>query len=712
MNAGRIKVLAGFTSLCLLCPAGYSAAHAGGVPDLVVTYLSPVPNSGYILPGSNIIIRTDHLIGTDASLHLIRSVTGTQSGAHRFAVRISDDGRTVTCKPGMPFAASEDVTVQVDTTTARWSGPAAAGGFTFSISGTPQTPAAIRQLTRAADYPPAVSAQGHSVKKGLAVAGGETILPNITVTVSGTTSPGSIFLAPIMSSVESVPALLIMQNDGTPVFVRDLQADAYDFKPQPNGNLTYYDNTISMFVEMDQTYRLIDTIQCGNDYLTDIHELRLLQNGHALLLGTDIQTVDMSRIVPGGYPQAQVVGSVIQELDTGKNVVFQWRTWDHFRITDAVGVDFTATSIDYAHSNAIDVDTDGNLLLSSRMQDEITKINRETGDIIWRLGGNNNQFRFVNDSIGFTYQHAVRRIANGDITLLDNGDLHVPPFSRAVEYALDTSKMTATLVWQYRHSPDILGFAMGFVERMDNGNTFIAWGAANPTVTEVTSAGTTVYEMTLDTGEWTYRAFRYVWPATSLPVQLASFNGNVASDGSVHLAWSTLTEENTYGFRVQRSGLTAEKYQTLVGSFIAGHGTTLQRHAYAYVDTPGSSGRWWYRLMQIDLDETSRFSDGISVDFSAGSVGGEMPTEFSLGQNYPNPFNPSTTIRYALPSRSNVTLTVSNIIGQQVATLVHGSEEQGYHEVKLDGLNLASGVYFYRLQAGSFVQSKKFVLLR
>jgi hypothetical protein len=116
--------------------------------------------------------------------------------------------------------------------------------------------------------------------------------------------------------------------------------------------------------------------------------------------------------------------------------------------------------------------------------------------------------------------------------------------------------------------------------------------------------------------------------------------------------------------------------------------------------------------MQIDLDETSRFSDGISVDFSAGSVGGEMPTEFSLGQNYPNPFNPSTTSRYALPSRSNVTLTVSNIIGQQVATLVHGSEEQGYHEVKLDGLNLASGVYFYRLQAGSFVQSKKFVLLR
>jgi hypothetical protein len=80
-----------------------------------------------------------------------------------------------------------------------------------------------------------------------------------------------------------------------------------------------------------------------------------------------------------------------------------------------------------------------------------------------------------------------------------------------------------------------------------------------------------------------------------------------------------------------------------------------------------------------------------------------LPNEFLLHQNYPNPFNPTTTIRYGLPQRSHVTLTVYNTLGQQVTTLVNGNEEAGYHEQKFDGTGLASGVYFYRIQAGSFV---------
>ena len=89
-----------------------------------------------------------------------------------------------------------------------------------------------------------------------------------------------------------------------------------------------------------------------------------------------------------------------------------------------------------------------------------------------------------------------------------------------------------------------------------------------------------------------------------------------------------------------------------------------------------------------------------------------LPTHFSLAQNYPNPFNPSTTIRYALPNRSHVTLTVFNTLGQKVAELVNNDVDAGYHDIQFNASNLATGVYFYRIQAGAFVEVKKFVLVR
>ena len=89
-----------------------------------------------------------------------------------------------------------------------------------------------------------------------------------------------------------------------------------------------------------------------------------------------------------------------------------------------------------------------------------------------------------------------------------------------------------------------------------------------------------------------------------------------------------------------------------------------------------------------------------------------VPEKASLSQNFPNPFNPSTTIRYGLPNRARVILTVFNTLGQSVSILVNGEEEAGYHEIAFDGSRLSSGVYFYRIAAGSFVQTRKLVLLR
>jgi hypothetical protein len=114
------------------------------------------------------------------------------------------------------------------------------------------------------------------------------------------------------------------------------------------------------------------------------------------------------------------------------------------------------------------------------------------------------------------------------------------------------------------------------------------------------------------------------------------------------------------------------------------------------------------------VDGVVYWSDSMRVYVPTVGVvnGAEIPTSFALEQNYPNPFNPATTIKYALPARSRVTLAVFNTLGQQVATLVEGEMEGGHHEVTFDASSLASGVYLYRLTAGDYVQARRLVLLR
>ncbi len=89
-----------------------------------------------------------------------------------------------------------------------------------------------------------------------------------------------------------------------------------------------------------------------------------------------------------------------------------------------------------------------------------------------------------------------------------------------------------------------------------------------------------------------------------------------------------------------------------------------------------------------------------------------VPLAYALGQNYPNPFNPSTEIPYSLPGNVHVTLAVFNVLGQQVATLVDEYQEAGIHTARFDGSSLSSGLYFYRLQAGNFLQTRRLTLIR
>ncbi len=145
---------------------------------------------------------------------------------------------------------------------------------------------------------------------------------------------------------------------------------------------------------------------------------------------------------------------------------------------------------------------------------------------------------------------------------------------------------------------------------------------------------------------------------------------------------------------------------------MAGNGTSTEVHSYSFTDQNPVDGKSYYRLKQIDFDGSFEYSNIVEVDLT-------LPIVFSLEQNYPNPFNPSTKIKYSIPNvtlsgveGSRVILKVFGILGNEVETLVNEDKPAGNYEVNFDASKLSSGVYFYQLQAGSFVETKKMILLR
>ncbi|MEJ5262329.1 MAG: T9SS type A sorting domain-containing protein, partial [Ignavibacterium sp.] len=204
-----------------------------------------------------------------------------------------------------------------------------------------------------------------------------------------------------------------------------------------------------------------------------------------------------------------------------------------------------------------------------------------------------------------------------------------------------------------------------------------------------------------------------------VPVELSSFNASVHGN-SVNLIWTTATELNNYGFSIERKLSSSDEWINI--GFVKGSGTTTEARSYSYQDFDVTAGSYNYRLRQIDYDGTSKVYN-LSETVIVG-----IPNKFELLQNYPNPFNPSTTISFSIPTsplnpspsqgegnrERLVSLTVYNILGQKVVTLLEEDLKPGYYEIEFDAssYNLTSGIYFYTIQAGNFYQVKKMSLIK
>lgn len=304
---------------------------------------------------------------------------------------------------------------------------------------------------------------------------------------------------------------MVIDNTGRVVWYhRFSNGPGLNFQPQPNGRYTARPPTsspgeIAKWIEIDPLGNVTRTLGCAEGLPARLHDLLAESDGSYWLMCDRIRTIDLSS--SGGSPQALVMGTSVQHISASGEVLFKWSPFDHIEVdlSDVDGSDRTANPINWTHGNAIDLDADGNLLLSLRNLNEIMKINTRSGDVMWRMGGSRNQFTFLNvSSPAFARQHGVRATGAGRLQLLDNlGDPHG---SHAERYAYDEQLRTVTLISSVASSAGVTAMIGGTTQSLPGGRALVAFGNGG-SVEESDAAGNVTWKIHGNAG-YVFRAER------------------------------------------------------------------------------------------------------------------------------------------------------------------------------------------------------------
>lgn len=601
-----------FVHISLAMPSDYS-------------YLFPKPNAEHVSVFSRLIVRFQKISPTDISN--LNSFIIVKSKGRRIPgqTTVEDDNRTITFQPDAPFEPGALVSVSLKPMTV--STKLKARSFDFRIA------------TDESDGPwlndenvtlqkseseiiqksfPRIMSNGVSVPSDF---------PHINVGTHKGTADGYLFVHNIR---DVAPYNIIFDNNGSPVWYERWGTGELrrDFTVQPNGMITMTSiRNGRKYVGYDENFNLIDEFEPADGYVHDGHELQVLENGHYLIIGRRNVKIDASKFVQGGQTLATVEETTVQEFTADHRLILNWPALDNLidGLPNLEIDDPTKTFFRFPHFNAIDVDkADGNLLISSRMLSEVTKIDREFGDIIWRLGGANSDFRFVNDPFnGFSCQHDIRSLGNGLYSVFDNGTGRVPQQSRGVVYKLDLDNMTATLVWQYMLPEAGYSYYMGNMQHLPNGNYLINWAVGSlPKVTEVTPSGELVYEMNFQGNYDTYRSFRHPWTGVVAKPRLFVEQ----DDASTVLIFNKFGDKNVDYYKIY-GGLEANP-TTVIDTSRA----TLKRFS-DLID----KRRYYFRVTAVDHNGMeSEFSNeaNIFVNYLRPGVNMLQNGDFSFGEEY------------------------------------------------------------------------------
>ena len=393
------------------------------------------------------------------------------------------------------------------------------------------------------------------------------------------TSAGCLFLAPLSGPGQR--GSLLLDRDGEPLWFKpskpvvalNFRAAVYRGKPA----LTWWEGKTERglgegtHVILDQSYREVARIPAGGGRPSDLHEFLLTSRGTALVTSWERAPMNLSSI--GGPSNGVVVGGIVQELELPSGrVLFEWRSLDHVGVEESHSGFNTKGAYDYFHINSIELDADGNFLISARNTWAIYKIDRGSGNIIWRLGGKKSDFA-MGPGTAFAWQHDARHHGASDqlVSLFDDGAApQVQPQSKALVLALDTKQMRATLHRKYTHAPPVLSHALGSTQILPNGNVLVGWGTA-PWLSEYTAGGALVFDAHLPHGGQNYRVLKMPWRGrpTEPPAIATRRRGG---HGFVYASWNGATD--VHSWRLE-SGASASALPTVSATRRTGFETEL-----------------------------------------------------------------------------------------------------------------------------------------
>jgi Arylsulfotransferase (ASST) len=376
------------------------------------------------------------------------------------------------------------------------------------------------------------------------------------------TAPGYVFLAPFditaaegayqtTPNSESHSGPLVVDDFGEPVWflpfgattAMGLRVQRY----QGRRVLTWYEGQVlgpegGSFFVYDLSYHQVAHVKAGRGRHGDLHDFVITPQDTALVTIYGQISADLTPI--GGPADGLLVTGIVQEIDipTGR-VLFEWRSQDHVAIEETyIPQESAAGNVDYFHLNSIDVDSDGNLLVSGRNTSAVYKVDRTTGEVLWRLGGKKSDFE-VPPEASFAYQHDVRRRPDGTITIFDN-NASAPTdttLSRGLRIALDMKTKKARFVAEYLPAAPRTTWAMGNVQPLDDGGVMIGWGTAG-SFTEIGPDGLIRLDGAFADGSVSYRAFRFELDAQ--PDGRPATEVAQGSDGSLtmYVSWNGATQ--------------------------------------------------------------------------------------------------------------------------------------------------------------------------